>query len=242
MRNVPPETAVAEALDAILEDLRESLAGLRRPAALIAAEEALLASRTARATAADGYRLACRANGARNHPLRELEAAVQSAKVAVAKADSVVESAQHDLDRRREEYGRTIAAAVATYRAAAATAVDRAAWILEITGKLAAAEHIALADVLAFSPAIENLIGEAHRAVLREKNREQRALFAAGAAIEARRYTPPAAAPVTWKGKLSDLTSSGVDDHPPVPIKPGPESTTQRIPPSVVRRVALRQC
>jgi len=152
----------------------------------------------------------------------------------------VVEWAQQVLDRQRDEHGRTIAATVENYRAAAAAAVDRAAQILGTTAALAAAEHCALPDVLPYTPAIEGLIAEVHRAGWREKNRVDRAFSAAGAATAARRYEPPKI-PLTWRGKLSDVTGSVVENYDPVPIRPGSRDTRQKIPASALDRAMLRK-
>jgi hypothetical protein len=239
MRNVLPAESVGETLDKILEDLKNALAALRRPAALIAAEEGLLEARRARAAASDDYRDAIRENGKRNAPSSGLEAAVRSTKAALATADTVVAGAQQVLNRHRDEYARTISAAVESYRAAAAAAVAGAAEILATTEALATKEHFALPDVLPYRPEIASLVAAAHRAAWREKNRGERALSAAGAAIGARRYEPPRI-PLTWRGKLSDVTG-GVVEEGPVPARPGSSDTREKIPASVIRRVALRQ-
>ena len=49
MRNIPPETALTDALEAISADLRETLAHLCRPADLVAAETRLTEARERRA-------------------------------------------------------------------------------------------------------------------------------------------------------------------------------------------------
>jgi hypothetical protein len=241
MRNILLAESVGETLDKILEDLKNALAGLRRPTALAAAEEALIAARGERAAAADHYRLACRENGKRNAPSSGLEAAVRSTKAALAAADARVARAQQALDGRREEHGGTIAATVATFRHAAAAAVAGAAEILSMTEAVAAAEHVSLPDVVPYGPAIEGLIAAAHRASWREKNRGERAVSAAGAAISARRYEPPKI-PTSWKGKLSDVVTGGVaENYDPVPIREGSNSTSQKIPPAALDRGMLRK-
>jgi hypothetical protein len=237
MRNVPPETAVSEALDAILADLRESLAGLRRPDALVAAEETLLAARAARATAADVYRDAIRGRGnvERDRLLKELEAAVLAAKAGVDRADAVVARAQTDVDRRRAEHGQTIVATVAKYRAAAAVAVNRASEILAVTAELAAREHCALPDALAFIPASSGLISELYRSIAQEKNRGERAFSAVARAIGKPNFKPPEI-PKTWRGKVGDFMGGGAVEGDS-PVRPGSNHKTQRIPRSALDRV-----
>jgi len=227
MRNVPPEVAVTEMLDATLADLRETLAALRRPAALVDAEERLLAARESRATAWDVYRAAIRERGKHVARSDDRDAPVLLAKAAVEKAEVKITAASQALALRRREYGAEIAAAVELYRAAAAAAVDRGSRILEITAALAAAEHIELPDALSWTPAIQGLMNEAGRAVYRETRRVDGIFNAAARAISAR-LPKPAKPELSWVGKLSDVIGNVVEDGP---IRTKPESTTtsQRI-------------
>jgi hypothetical protein len=242
MRNVSPEAAVSDALDATLADLREALAGLHRPASLIAAESALIDARTARANAADVYRDAIRIAGQREAaPLKQLEAAVVDAQAALARADRAVERAQDEVNRRRAEHGRTIAETVAEYRGAAAAAVNKATQILSETAEFAAREHLALPDVLAFMPASAGLISELYRSIAAEKNRGERAFNAAARAIGKPNFKPPEV-PKTWKGRLADVMGGrggGEQVEGDVPVVPGSSSTKRKIPKSALDRARL---
>ena len=108
MRNVAPETIVAEGLDAILADLRTTLAGLPRPAGLIEAETRLIATREARATAWDTYRAAIGEQGRSLARDPASEAGIHRKKALLDAAERHVIRAQRDLVRHREVFGETI--------------------------------------------------------------------------------------------------------------------------------------
>jgi hypothetical protein len=234
MRNTSPDIAASDALDAILADLRESLAGLHRPASLLAAESALIEARGNRAHCAEVYRLAIKERGKREGLLKQLEAETVAAQVALGRADAAVERAQRDLDRRRQEHGKTITETVASYRAAAAAAVNKATQILAETAEFAAREHLALPDVLTFVPASAGLISELYRSIAAETNRHDRAFSAAARSIGRPNFTPPEV-PKTWRGKVGEFIGGGqvAGDSP---LRPGSGHKTQRIPRSALDR------
>src|SRR6266571_412197 len=107
MRNIPTETALTDALEAISDDLRQTLAGLRRPAELVLAEARLTETRERRAESWDAYR-AVVAQLSRSL-VRDAAgaAAVHAAKADLDKAELEVVRAQRALARLRAAFGRT---------------------------------------------------------------------------------------------------------------------------------------
>src|SRR6266568_2772805 len=123
MRNTPPETALTDALDAIAADLRETLAALRRPTELVAAEARLTEAREQRAERWEAYRGVVAEMGRSLARDPAGEAKIHSAKAALDQAEGEVMRAQRALARLRAAFGRTIGAAIDRHRQAAAAAV-----------------------------------------------------------------------------------------------------------------------
>jgi hypothetical protein len=228
--NIPPETALADALDTILADLRSTLAAIHKPAELIAAETRVIEARERRAQAWEAYR-ALVSNLSRSVARDAAsEAEVHRSKAELDKAEGEVVRAQRALGRHRERYGKTVAAAIERHRVAAAAAVAGAADILAIAAAAAATEHIELLDVVEYNSAIEGLVTAAHRAAWRQRQRRDGEFSKSAAAMAARAAPPaPPSGPIRWTGRMSDLVGGEVVDAP-VPISPGSQTTVQRIP------------
>jgi hypothetical protein len=228
MRNVAPETIVAEALEAIAADLRQTLADLLRPPALAEAETRVIEAREARATFWDAYRSIVAERLKTPARSEKDDQRVFAAKAAVDKAEAEVVRAQRALAKHREAYGRKIALAIERHRAAAAAAVTGATDILAVAAAAAAREFVTLPDVVEFSPAMQGMIEAAGRSRMAQQNRADRQFSRSAAAMAARAAPPqPAAGPIRWTGKLSEM-SEVVDG--PVLISPRANTTTQRIP------------
>jgi hypothetical protein len=229
--NLPPETALSEALDAIADDLRATLAGLRRPAELVAAENRVIDSRERRAELWEAYRAVSSDLQTSLSRTPEQDARILAAKAAVAAAEGAVNRAQRALGRLRETHGRTICAAIDRHRAAAAAAVAGAADILAVAAAAAAAEHVELPEVITASPALEALATAAYRAAARQRNLADREFGRAAAAMWARGAPRPTSEPTKWKARPEDFGGGVIDDGSiAVPIAPGSSMTTRRIP------------
>lgn len=229
MRNVPPETVVAESLDAILADLAAVLAALKRPAELVEAEDRLIEAREARAEAWEIYRDAGRKFvGLSVNRDAASDARVLGAKAAVDKAEVVVAKAQKELNRCRLAHGADLAVAVRRHREAAAVAISGASEILAAAMSAAEREHVELPDVVFYTPEMQGVINAAHRAASRQRASTDRAFSKAAAALSARSHKPPALAPTKWRMPRAP-GDGGVVADVPRPIKPGSSMTTQRI-------------
>jgi len=232
MRNVPPNEILREALDAILADLKETLAALPRPAALIEAESRVLQARETRANLWETYR------GLIKDMTRSLsrdsaaEAGVHGARRDLDKAEAEVDRAQKALNRLREVQIARIAGAIERHRTAAAAAVAGAAAIFAAGEAAAAKEHGALPDCVPYSPDIDGMIVASYRTAQRQRNAADRKFDRAAAAMVARAAPPqPTAGPLKWKAKMTDFGGGTVDDgSTAVRPTPGANHTTQKIP------------
>jgi hypothetical protein len=233
MRNVSPEVALTEALDAIAADLRQTLAGLLRPPGLIEAETRVIQTREARAAAWDAYRAAIGELGRSLSRDPATEAEIHRKKAALDAAEGEVVREQRALARDREAHGRTINTAIERHRLAAAAALAGGASILAEAAAAAAREFVILPDLVEHTPAMQGMIEAAGRSRMAQQNRAERQFSRSAASMAARAAPPQPAASTKWTGKLSDMIGGEVVDGP-IPISPGSSTTVQRIPPSAM--------